>query len=53
MKAHASFFENVTRYVDQAAALTNHPKGLLDQIKRCNSIYMFEFPVRQAEGKVG
>jgi hypothetical protein len=42
MTAHTSFFENVINYVDRAAALTNHPKGLLDQIKHCNSVYHFE-----------
>ena len=52
MTVHTSFFENVTRYVDQAAALTKYPKGLLDQIKHCNSIYSFEFPVRGREGEI-
>ncbi|MBK6796249.1 MAG: Glu/Leu/Phe/Val dehydrogenase [Acidobacteria bacterium] len=50
MTAHTSFFENVLKNVDRAAALTNHPKGLVDQIKRCNSVYHFEFPVRHADG---
>src|SRR5499433_663711 len=52
MSAHTSFFENVVRYVDRAAALTNHPKGLLDQIKHCNSVYSFEFPIRHPDGAV-
>ncbi|HMV46758.1 MAG TPA: Glu/Leu/Phe/Val dehydrogenase [Blastocatellia bacterium] len=52
MTAHTSFFENVVNYVDRAAALTNHPKGLLDQIKHCNSVYHFEFPVRHADGSI-
>lgn len=52
MTTHTSFFENVIRYVDRAAALTNHPKGLLDQIKHCNSVYSFEFPIRQPDGSV-
>jgi glutamate dehydrogenase (NAD(P)+) len=46
----ASFFENVSRYFDQAAAFTNHPQGLLDQIKICNSVYSFTFPVRTSRG---
>ncbi len=45
-----SFFENVIYYFDKAAAHTQHPKDLLDQIKRCNSIYFFEFPVRTRRG---
>jgi glutamate dehydrogenase (NAD(P)+) len=52
MTAHTSFFENVIRYVDRAAALTKHSKGLLDQIKACNSVYSFEFPLRQPDGSV-
>lgn len=52
MTAHTSFFQNVLDYVDRAAALTNHPKGLLDQIKHCNSVYHFEFPLRHADGSV-
>jgi glutamate dehydrogenase (NAD(P)+) len=52
MTAHTSFFENVIRYVDRAAALTKHSKGLLDQIKHCNSVYSFEFPIRQPDGSV-
>jgi glutamate dehydrogenase (NAD(P)+) len=52
MIANTSFFENVSRYVDRAAAFTKHPKGLLDQIKRCNSVYSFEFPVRDLQGNI-
>ena len=49
-KAHPSFFNTVSRYFDQAAALTDHPKGLLEQIKACNSVYSFQFPVRTSRG---
>lgn len=42
----ASFYQSVERSFDKAAALTNHPKGLLDQIKVCNSIYQMNFPVK-------
>ena len=47
-----SFFGDVLRHVDRAAAYTKHPVGLLEQIKRCNSIYQFEFPLRQSDGSV-
>jgi glutamate dehydrogenase (NAD(P)+) len=47
-----SFFENVSYYFDQAAAFTKYPKGLLDQIKLCNSVYRFEFPLRHADGSL-
>jgi glutamate dehydrogenase (NAD(P)+) len=48
-----SFFEQVNRNFDRAAALTKHPQGLLDIIKTCNSIYHFTFPLeREGEGGV-
>ena len=46
----ASFFDNVSVYFDQAASFTQHPKGLLDQIKVCNSVYSFNFPVCTRQG---
>lgn len=45
-KESYSFFGNVERYFDQAAAFTNYPKGLLDQIKVCNSVYEMHFPIQ-------
>jgi len=45
-----SFFESVSMNFDKAAAFTKHPKGLLDQIKVCNSVYHFQFPVQVGEG---
>src|SRR5678815_2002039 len=47
-----SFFGDVLRHVDKAAKYTKHPPGLLEQIKQCNSIYRFEFPLRQSDGGV-
>jgi glutamate dehydrogenase (NAD(P)+) len=47
-----SFFGDVVRYFDAAAAHTQHPKGLLDQIKHCNSVYHFQFPLRNPDGSV-
>jgi len=45
-----SFFNNVARYFDRAAAFTGHPQGLLEQIKVCNSVYSFQFPIRTSRG---
>jgi glutamate dehydrogenase (NAD(P)+) len=45
-KREESFFEDVLRYFDRAAAFTKYPKGLLDQIKFCNSVYRMKFPIR-------
>lgn len=41
-----NFYQSVERGFDKAAALTNHPKGLLAQIKSCNAIYQMNFPVK-------
>lgn len=41
-----SFSNSVSYYFDKAAPFTNAPKGLLDQIKACNSIYKMNFPVK-------
>ena len=41
-----SFFQDVEYYFDRAAAFTKLPKGLLEQIKVCNNVYEFRFPVR-------
>ncbi len=45
-----SFFETVNRYFEQAAALTDYPPGLLEQIKRPNAVLAVQFPVRTARG---
>lgn len=44
------FLASVSHYFDKAAALTEHPEGLLNQIKMCNSVYSFKFPIRTADG---
>ena len=48
--SHPSFFDTVSRYFDRAAAFTEHSPGLLEQIKACNSVYSFQFPVRTSRG---
>lgn len=42
----ARFFESVNQNFDRAADLTSIPKGLLEQIKVCNSVYQMRFPVK-------
>jgi glutamate dehydrogenase (NAD(P)+) len=44
------FLATVNRNFDEAAASLDYPPGLLEQIKVCNSIYKFRFPVRREEG---
>ena len=43
---NANFFDNFCKYFDKAAALTNYSAGLLEQIRMCNSVYHFKFPLR-------
>lgn len=45
-----SFFKTVVGFFDKAAAHTDLPPGLLDQIKMCNSIYELKFPVKNDDG---
>jgi glutamate dehydrogenase (NAD(P)+) len=49
-KREKSFFGDVVNYFDRAAKFTKYPKGLLDQIKYCNSVYKMKFPVRIKDG---
>jgi glutamate dehydrogenase (NAD(P)+) len=48
-KRKHSFFDDVLKYFDKAASYTKYPKGLLDQIKYCNSVYRVKFPIRVKE----
>jgi glutamate dehydrogenase (NAD(P)+) len=50
--SHESFFDQVTRYFNDAARFTTYPEGLLAQIRCCNSIYRFDFPLRRADGAI-
>lgn len=50
--SHLSFFETVSHNFDKAAALTDHPKGLLEQIRVCNSVYQFQFPIQMDDGSI-
>ncbi|WKN41307.1 Glu/Leu/Phe/Val family dehydrogenase [Tunicatimonas pelagia] len=45
-----SFFDNVNKFVGQAAGYLELPQGLLDQIKQCNSVYQMNFPVKLDNG---
>lgn len=45
-----NFFSDVCKNFDYAAQFTRHDNGLLDQIKSCNSVYRFRFPIRKGNG---
>ena len=47
-----SFFQSVERSFDKAAKFTKWDKGLLTQIKACNSIYSMRFPVKMDDGRI-
>jgi glutamate dehydrogenase (NAD(P)+) len=44
------FLDTVNQNFDAAASFLDYPPGLLDQIKVCNSVYKFRFPVRREGG---
>lgn len=43
---------NVNVYFDRAARFGGHPAGLVDQIRACNTVCTFQFPVRRADGSI-
>ena len=47
-----SFFQQVNLNFDKAAQFTEHPAGLLEQIKICNSVYHITFPIRRDNGLI-
>jgi len=46
------FYNSVSRYFDKAAQVTDHPPGLLDLVKSCNSVYRMRFPVKDDNGDI-
>ena len=50
--SEVSFFEQVNRMFDKAAAYLDHSPGLLAQIKHCNSVYRMEFPLKRDDGSI-
>lgn len=49
---HGGFFDAVVRHVERAASFMKYAPGLIDQIKQCNSVYHFRFPLRHPDGNV-
>jgi glutamate dehydrogenase (NAD(P)+) len=52
MANQPNFFEEVNQYFDAAARFTDYPAGLLAQIRCCNSVYRFDFPLRRDDGSI-
>ena len=52
MSRPISFFEQVNRNFDKAAAHTTHPPGILQQIKEINSVIHLTFPIKRDDGSI-
>jgi glutamate dehydrogenase (NAD(P)+) len=52
MSDQIKFFEQVNKNFDKAAPFTKYSKGLLDQIKICNSVYHMRFPLQRDDGSI-
>jgi glutamate dehydrogenase (NAD(P)+) len=50
MSQGASFLAQVEASFDRAAALTKHHPTLLSQIRQCNTVVQFSFPLRRDDG---
>lgn len=46
------FFAQVLQNFDKAAPFTPYPQGLLEQVKQCNSVYHFSFPLERETGEI-
>jgi glutamate dehydrogenase (NAD(P)+) len=52
MAPDTTFLEQVNKSFDRAAVHTEHSPDLLAQIKECNSVYYFTFPVKRDDGSI-
>ncbi len=46
------FFGEVNQMFDEAAAQTDYPRGVLHQIRACDNIIRFEFPIERDDGSI-
>jgi glutamate dehydrogenase (NAD(P)+) len=51
-ETHYNFFESVGKSFDKAAKFTKWDKGILTQIKACNSVYRMRYPVKMDDGRI-
>ena len=47
-----NFEDAVNAYFDRAASFSPHSKGVIEQIRSCDSVHTFEFPIRHADGNI-
>lgn len=50
--SRGSFFESVNHYFHRAAAFSEMDKGLIEQVRCCNSTYRMRFPVKRDDGSI-
>jgi len=50
--SETGFLGQVNRMFDAAAAYTDHDRGVLEQIRACDNIVRFEFPVKRDNGDI-
>jgi glutamate dehydrogenase (NAD(P)+) len=50
--AELSFFGEVNYMFDAAAERTDHKRGVLHQIRACDNIVRFEFPIKRDDGSI-
>ena len=50
--ADHGFSAQVNRMFDTAAVHTDHPEGVLHQIRACDNIVRFEFPIKRDDGSI-
>ncbi len=51
-EAHPSFLDEVNRMFDHAATYTAHAAGIIDQIRACDNVCRFEFPLKRDDGSI-
>lgn len=52
-KQPVSFYQTVDNFFEKAAPYTKLERGLLDQIKVCNSVYAIRFPIKVTNQQTG
>jgi len=51
-EAESGFLDEVNQMFNTAAAHTDYPRGVLNQIRACDNIVRFEFPVKRDDGSI-
>ena len=47
-----NFYQSVLNFYDKAAAQTKVSKGIVDQIRACNSVYRMRYPFKDKKGQI-